>query len=67
MSSIRLTLRERQVAELLVEGLGDKQIGAQLGIADQTVKFHMTRMRAKLGAGNRVKAAVMLVRQGIIP
>lgn len=53
----RLTPRERQVAELIAQGLTDKQIAAALVISQRTVEGHVQRMLAKLGFPNRVRLA----------
>lgn len=45
----RLTPRERQVAVLVVRGLMNKEISAELGVAERTVKIHRARAMAKLG------------------
>ncbi|WP_020416478.1 helix-turn-helix transcriptional regulator [Amycolatopsis sp. ATCC 39116] len=50
---VRLSERERQVAELVVAGLTYKQIGDRLFISAKTVEHHMARMRQRLGAGSR--------------
>lgn len=42
-----LTPRERQVADCLLRGMGDKDISAELGIRMQTVKFYTSNMRRK--------------------
>jgi DNA-binding NarL/FixJ family response regulator len=61
-----LTPRELQVIELLVEGLSNKTIAAQLGISDQTVKFHVAAICGKLGAANRTDAVRRAIRRGIV-
>ena len=61
-----LTPREIQVIELLVEGLSNKKIAAQLGISDQTVKFHVAAICGKLGAANRTDAVRRAIRQGLV-
>jgi FixJ family two-component response regulator len=43
-----LTRRERQVMDLIVQGLPSKQIAAELGIAENTVKVHRDRLMHKL-------------------
>jgi len=50
----RLTARERQVCDYLMAGLINKQIAAELGIAESTVKVHRSRMMEKLGIGSVV-------------
>jgi DNA-binding NarL/FixJ family response regulator len=61
-----LTPREVQVLELLAEGLPNKAIAARLHISDQTVKFHVSSISAKLGAANRTDAVRRAVRRGLI-
>jgi len=61
-----LTPREVDVLELLAEGLSNKGIAARLGISDQTVKFHVAAVAAKLGAHNRTEAVRLGVRRGLI-
>lgn len=45
-----LSHRERQVMALVVQGLPNKLIGAELGISEITVKAHRGRMMRKMGA-----------------
>src|SRR5687768_860879 len=61
-----LTPREIQVLELLAEGRSNKAIGQQLGISDQTVKFHVAAIAGKLGAVNRTDAVRRAIRRGIV-
>ena len=61
-----LTARESQVLELLAEGLPNKTIASRLGISDQTVKFHVASISAKLGATNRTDAVRRAVRRGLV-
>jgi FixJ family two-component response regulator len=48
----RLTRRERQVCDLVVRGLINKQIASELGIAEKTVKVHRGRAMRKLEVGS---------------
>lgn len=61
-----LTAREVQVLELLAEGLPNRAIAERLGISDQTVKFHVASVMAKLGAANRTDAVRRAVREGLV-
>jgi DNA-binding NarL/FixJ family response regulator len=61
-----LTAREREVLERLTEGLSNKAIAAQLGISDQTVKFHVAAITGKLGVTNRTEAVRQALRRGLI-
>jgi DNA-binding NarL/FixJ family response regulator len=49
-----ITLRERQVLELLVTGRSNKEIAAPLGIEERTVKTHVSALMRKVGVHNRV-------------
>ena len=55
----RLTPRERQVLALVVTGMLNKQIAAELGIGEKTVKVHRARVMEKMQAGS-VAALVRL-------
>lgn len=61
-----LTVREREVLSKVAEGLTNKEIGRALKISPGTVKIHVERIIAKLGAGDRTQAAVMAVRGGLV-
>ena len=66
-SGPRLSDRERQVLDLLVEGLGVAAIAAKLYISESTAKAHISRIYEKLGAANRAQAIVAAMRSGLIP
>ena len=55
-----LTVRERQIAKLLIDGLSNKEIAAELVIEPTTVKNHVHQILGKLGARRRGQAAAML-------
>jgi two-component system, NarL family, response regulator LiaR len=59
-----LTERERDVLSLLARGLANKLIARELGIAEKTVKAHVSHILAKLGVSDRTQAALMAVRRG---
>ena len=61
-----LTPREIDVLEWVAAGLPNKAIAARLGISDQTVKFHISAIYAKLNAHNRTDAVRIGVRLGLI-
>ncbi|MFI9723105.1 response regulator [Streptomyces sp. NPDC052396] len=54
-----LTERERQILDLIGDGLTNREIGRKLYLAEKTVKNHISRMLAKLGVERRVQAAVI--------
>lgn len=51
-----LTLRQRQVLDLVIEGLSNKEIADRLDLAEATVKVHMTAILRAYGVNNRTKA-----------
>jgi DNA-binding NarL/FixJ family response regulator len=61
-----LTPREREVLDALARGLGNKQIATQLGVSERTVKFHVSSLFEKLGAGNRTEAVAIAARAGLV-
>ena len=63
----RLTRREQEVLELLARGYANKRIALELGIAEKTVKAHVGRVLAKLEVADRTQAALLAVREGLVP
>lgn len=61
-----LTAREREVLELLTEGVSNKEIARRLGISVHTAKFHVGRVIDKLDATGRTDAVAHAARTGII-
>ena len=57
-SGPELSVREREVLLLVVEGLANKQIARRLGIAERTVKAHLTAVFQALGVADRTQAAL---------
>ena len=62
-----LTERELDVLRALAEGLGNKHIGARLGISSSTVKYHLQSIFAKLGVRTRSEAVSYGLRNGVVP
>ncbi len=55
--SVKMTSREREVVELIAEGLSNKQIAAQLNLAVDTVKSHVHNILEKLSLHTRLEIA----------
>ncbi len=62
-----LTDRELEVLRALSEGLGNKHIGARLGISPSTVKYHLQAIFSKLGVRTRSEAVSYGLRRGVVP
>jgi DNA-binding NarL/FixJ family response regulator len=64
--SSTLTDREREVLILLAQGLANKQIARRLGIAEKTVKAHLTNVFQRIGVADRTQAALWAERNGLL-
>jgi DNA-binding NarL/FixJ family response regulator len=62
----QLTQRERDVLRLLAEGHANEEIGRQLFISAETVRTHIRKAMAKLGAETRTEAVAKALRQHLI-
>jgi DNA-binding NarL/FixJ family response regulator len=62
----RLSSRELDVLRLIAAGNANKQIAGILGIAEETVKSHITNILAKLGSNDRTHAVTTALKRGII-
>jgi len=62
----KLSPREREVLDLLVDGLAIAQIARRLYISESTAKTHVANIYEKLGAGNRAQAVMAAVRLGLV-
>ncbi|MDN4486801.1 AAA family ATPase [Demequina sp. SYSU T00039] len=63
-AGVGLTPREREVLELIAEGLTNVQIGQRLFISPKTASVHVSSILAKLGAANRAEAAAWFAAEG---
>lgn len=61
-----LTDREMDVMEQLAQGKTNKDIASTLVISERTVKFHVSSIFQKLGAGNRTEAVTIAARLGLV-
>lgn len=61
-----LTHREREILQLIAQGLPNKAIAAELRISEHTVKFHVGSILDKLGASSRSEALARAARAGLI-
>jgi len=61
-----LTIRQREVLACLGQSLSNKEIGRRLGMAEKTVKAHVTGVLRSLGAANRSEAAKLARARGLL-
>jgi DNA-binding NarL/FixJ family response regulator len=61
-----LTRRELEVLQMVAGGLGNREIGAQLGVSEHTIKFHISSILGKLGASSRTEAVTQGIKRGLI-
>jgi two-component system response regulator DegU len=61
-----LTPREIEILQYIAQGYLNKQIAAELGISEQTIKNHVTSILRKLNANARTEAVVVAIKQGLI-
>ncbi|MBK4346968.1 response regulator [Lacisediminihabitans changchengi] len=58
-----LGLRESQILSLIADGLTNRQIGVELGLAEKTIKNYVSGLLAKLGLQRRTQAAILRLGQ----
>lgn len=62
----KLSDREIEVLTMIVNGCSNKEVSSGLGISENTVKFHTTRIFEKLGVMDRVQATTAAIERGIV-
>ncbi|MGN8648079.1 response regulator transcription factor [Gracilibacillus sp. HCP3S3_G5_1] len=61
-----LTKKERSILQAVCDGLKNKEIAIKFGIAERTVKFHLTNIYNKLGVDSRAEAVSHSIKRGYI-
>ncbi len=62
-----LTEREREILALMVRGMTNPQIGAQIYVSRATVRFHVSNILSKLNVANRTSAVALAVQTSLVP
>jgi DNA-binding NarL/FixJ family response regulator len=63
---MQLSPREISVLRLVAKGMSNKEIGAELGVVEGTVKIHVANIFSKMGVSDRTQAIVLASQRGII-
>jgi DNA-binding NarL/FixJ family response regulator len=61
-----LTRREQTVLDMVARGMRNREISQRLEITERTVKFHVSSLFVKLGAGNRTEAVRRALDRGLL-
>lgn len=61
-SAVKLTPRERQIVDAILDAASNKAIAARLGITEQSVKNRLTALYRKIGVTSRLELVLMLTR-----
>jgi DNA-binding NarL/FixJ family response regulator len=64
-NDVTLTNREKELLEMVAQGLDNTHIGARLSLADQTVRNYLSRLYTKLGVSSRAEAIVWARERGM--
>jgi len=62
-----LTTRERRILDLIAKGMSNREIGAEMYLAEKTVKNYVSALLAKLGMTHRTQAAILATRLAAAP
>jgi DNA-binding NarL/FixJ family response regulator len=62
-----LTAREREILVLVARGQSNREIADTLGISERTARTHVSNMLTKLQLSSRTQAALLAIREGLIP
>jgi len=62
-----LTMREKQVLDLILMARSNREIARQLGIEERTVKAHVGRLMRKTGADNRIELTMCALNRPLLP
>jgi DNA-binding NarL/FixJ family response regulator len=61
-----LTRREKEVLNLITQGMSDMHIASQLGVSPSTIESHRKNLRSKLGARNSAEIVRIAMERGLM-
>ena len=61
-----LTVRQREILQMLADGMQTEAVARKLGLSTETVRTHTKRILAKLHADTRTQAVAIAIRNGLI-
>lgn len=64
---VRLTEREREIFQLIIENMSNQEISHRLCISEATVKTHVSSILRKTGQPNRSQAVLYAIKEGLVP
>ena len=66
MPTTELTPREQEVLRCITRGLSNREIGEELGIAEKTVRIHVSSLLDKMGVRDRTQATINALHRGLV-
>jgi DNA-binding NarL/FixJ family response regulator len=66
MPSVDLTPRESEVLTCITQGRSNREIAEELGIAEKTVRIHVSAVLDKMGARDRTQATIYALQRGLV-
>lgn len=66
MPAVQLTPRENEVLVCITQGKSNREIAEQLGIAEKTVRIHVSSMLDKMGVRDRTQATINALQRGLV-
>jgi DNA-binding NarL/FixJ family response regulator len=66
MPAVELTPRETEVLSCITKGFSNREIADELGIAEKTVRIHVSAVLEKMGARDRTQATIFALQRGLV-
>jgi len=66
MPAVELTPRESEVLSCITKGCSNREIAEELGIAEKTVRIHVSAVLEKMGARDRTQATIFALQRGLV-